>query len=792
MGMAIPFRIKGGLKFDEGPQMQVFPSDPTGAKADALSVGSLAVAKDSGKWFRKTTIGAGSDKWAALTTSQELAGIAPSWREPVFAVETRAMTLADAKDWINKREHIGGAEFYSNKPRRVLFTNLTDSDKAVYNISFYPQAKVVIAQDYELRSTLPVTADTTAGNSLTYAATINNPANATATTCTIVGNDIRVNLKNDGSVPTATIKELLEAIEAADTSNLVYMFNANYTDAEIRADIDTWTVPDVVAVTNFAGGSAGNSSDHSTRWEIGTTGQGKVVVDTDEDGDWNDFILQTRTDTITDAVNIGSPAAVAVGYDTLANAKGDMDGDNIFGGVAVTAGLRVYLFGLINGVPSGVYVVSGTSGNWTLTFETPAVGQYIYITSLSQWYRYTVVGWDTNVAAPPTMTMDGNASTYCVINEDQKAFTIHLGNNGTAITATVNDVKSAVNNRNMLSVVTQLTYNDYILYFNSGQSDSTDTVVAATAAAFGSGGVGGNWGFQIEDWQLKNNVKARVFPGDAVYVERGFHAGATWIFNDSNQWVKQGASSAEEMGRMQNFVGKSGDGNEMPGYSSTNVVTQSASLEAAIGQLDAEAGDTMTWVGKSKGDTAPNYGTTNAVTQSANLKNAVSQIDLEIGYLQAFLGKDKGNDAPAYTTTKVVGQGTNLETAVSALDDLLGAAKKEGKSSNVTTQVVADSILMEQDLAAEWMIHVREVANPSNVYTTKVFASHNADVGLAATVCDFSESSILEMGSTIPGLSISMDVEVSGPLNARAMRLLMAASSAVNVTMSRQVLRRQA
>ncbi len=72
MGTVAPFRIKGGLDLDGKVQFQVFPSAPSGELADSLSVGSLAIAQDSGKWYRKTTIGAGPDKWATLTTSMDL------------------------------------------------------------------------------------------------------------------------------------------------------------------------------------------------------------------------------------------------------------------------------------------------------------------------------------------------------------------------------------------------------------------------------------------------------------------------------------------------------------------------------------------------------------------------------------------------------------------------------------------------------------------------------------------------------------------------------------------------
>ncbi|MBF0214557.1 MAG: hypothetical protein HQM00_13515, partial [Magnetococcales bacterium] len=85
MGIPVPFRIKGGLDVDGKVQFQVFDAAPSGVKADKLAVGSLGIAQDTGQWYRKTTIGAGPDKWAALTTSTDLIGVAPRWLEPVDA-----------------------------------------------------------------------------------------------------------------------------------------------------------------------------------------------------------------------------------------------------------------------------------------------------------------------------------------------------------------------------------------------------------------------------------------------------------------------------------------------------------------------------------------------------------------------------------------------------------------------------------------------------------------------------------------------------------------------------------
>ena len=879
MGISVPFRINGGLNLDGKVQFKVFLTAPAGATADSLAVGSLVIAQDSGKWYRKTTIGSGPDKWSELVTNATLLGIAPSWRQPVTAVETRSMTTAEAKDWVNKRAHAGGTELTSNLKRRILFTNITDNaNGGVYEVTHFPQARVVIADAgwrYELRSTLPMTADTTAGNSLTLTMTINNPANATATTCVITGNNIVVNLKNDGTDSTALVSEVQAAIEAVDTDNKVYIYSPNV-DPEEFVD-DTFTIVQPMALTSFSGGTNGNNDANETVWVLGTVGNGKLTVRSDEDGDWNDFRCQTRTDSSTLQTQVQREAGVRGTSDSLVNAKADMDSDNLFDGVAVVSGLRVFLYLSSPGGPDGIYLVSGSSGSWTLTLEQAnQLGDVIHVTggtSADTYWAYNPTefsSWDSTTA-PAAMTMDSNATTYVSVDEVNKTITIHLGNNGTAITATVGNVDDALDS-NTFSAFYNQQYDDQVFSLKSWESDDSNTVITSTNAVFGTGGVGADWGFEGEALRKDagGNFNFRV-PGDTIYVEEGFNAGSVWTLNSSYQWVKQGASSTQEMGYVQTFIGKSGDGNELPNYSSTDVITQGANLEAAIGDLDEEAGDTMAFIGKSEGnamptytsatvvtqsgsleaavgeldaatgkvlgfigsaegdtsptytstdivtqsnsleaaigeldaaggdmlafmgaaegDTAPTYGTTNAVTQSATLEAGISQLDLEVGYVMAFLGKAKGNEAPAYTTVKVVSQGSSLETAVSALDDLLGAAKKESTANAVTTQVVADSIIMEQELAAEWMIHVREVANPNNVYFTKVTASHNAAVALAATTADFTESAILEMGSPITGLTIGMDMEVAGALNVRTMRLLIASTDAVDVTMTREVLR---
>ncbi|MBF0339471.1 MAG: hypothetical protein HQL95_00730 [Magnetococcales bacterium] len=695
MGTVAPFRIKGGLDLDGKVQFQVFPSAPSGFMADSLSVGSLGIAQDSGQWYRKTTIGAGPDKWAALTTSMDLIGIAPTWLQPVDAVETRSLSLNAARSWMNEKGIVGGVQLPGNAVKRVLYTHTVGAPPGIFETGFYPQASVRMDPEganppgshvYTLRSSLPTTAETTAGNALTFVATTNNPTDATETTCTITSNAIAVNLKNTAGASTAKMIEVIRAVEATDTNNIVYFTCPNFTAEEISSGIDTTTPMPPMALISFTGGSDGSGSADVTEWTLGTLGQGLMHFFSSDVGRWNDFSIVTTTN-----------------------------------------------------------------------------------------------------------AMDGVGTTSLVVDEVAKTFTIHLANNGTAITATVGDVINAVSAPTFSTFYGQA-YSGPLLAFDSdpAQSDADDVLITEECNETGTQGIAASWGFERVALRTVKGVTRQNHVGDTVYVADGFEKGSVYVFNDDGVWVKQGQSSTLESGFIQTFIGKSGDGSELPTYSSTDVVTQAANLETAIGQLDAATGDALAFMGKAIGEEMPLYADPVAVTQGASLNDGISQLDREVGYLLSFIGKGVGNEAPAYLTTKIVGQGTSLETAISALDDRLGLVSRESSATAVTSQVTADSILMEQELAAEWIIHAREVAHPGNVYVTRVVAAHNASIGVAATAATFNESAIIELGKPINGFEITMDVEVSGALNVRTMRLRMASAVPVDVTMNRAVLRRVA
>jgi len=151
------------------------------------------------------------------------------------------------------------------------------------------------------------------------------------------------------------------------------------------------------------------------------------------------------------------------------------------------------------------------------------------------------------------------------------------------------------------------------------------------------------------------------------------------------------------------FTGRAA-GQESPVYSSIHYVTQSADLEAAIGQLDAALYDLDTWTvgevadlndftGRGPGESSPTYSSTSYVTQGANLEVAIGELDAalssiesdlneetlnrvnEDGYIQSFIGKNAfGPEAPSYSSTDWITQGGSLERAIGELDAGLSAA----------------------------------------------------------------------------------------------------------------------
>ena len=310
--------------------------------------------------------------------------------------------------------------------------------------------------------------------------------------------------------------------------------------------------------------------------------------------------------------------------------------------------------------------------------------------------------------------------------------------------------------------------------------------------------------------------------GDALYIQDGTDAGKQFAYNGTG-WVLQGSASSTEIGYLQTFMGKSGNGSETPDYASTNVVTDGDSLEKGISDLDAEVGaGVATAQSRTVGpisDQAINLNvealddaigadvtSTNQATAGDSVNENITALDSAIGNDVAgasarTVGAISVQDANAniealddavgadVTSTKIAATTNSVNANISALDDVLGDAKTESKTDSVTTATTLDSVLVDGILAAEWLVHARSTVSGANIWAGKVLAIHDGTSTGDATTVDYNTFSILKTGSAIPALDF--EVVLSGAGVSQEMQIKATSSQSVNIRISRSLLNEQ-
>jgi hypothetical protein len=305
--------------------------------------------------------------------------------------------------------------------------------------------------------------------------------------------------------------------------------------------------------------------------------------------------------------------------------------------------------------------------------------------------------------------------------------------------------------------------------------------------------------------------------GDAAYVIGGSSAGKTFVFNGT-LWVLTDQSSLDEEGFIRAFIGKSGAGNVPPTYISNNFISDGQSLEVAVGYLDTALGanvadanfvrsafkvnaniqalDTGLGAKVSTGNHISTADSTNQNIQSLDtfagaalgvgnfialdqqLSAAITALDSELGpnlvdgtYVlnaakvnQNIQALDMGLGAKVTTGSYISGTvATNAN--IQALDTALAATALQISVPSVQSITTIDSIAGA--LSAKWLVRVTD---GTSVYSTEVYATSN---GVSA---DYTRYGTLKLGASITGLSVTVDLDVSG-----ALRLRVASAGIVSV-----------
>lgn len=276
-----------------------------------------------------------------------------------------------------------------------------------------------------------------------------------------------------------------------------------------------------------------------------------------------------------------------------------------------------------------------------------------------------------------------------------------------------------------------------------------DRVLFTSVAAVGTSnvyiwdGVGASWS---EDMNAETD-------GDAVLIQEGTFAEQQWVY-DGTSWVQfGGAANTQELEFLRSFIGKTGAGAEMPAYSSTDVVSPTANLEQAIGQLDAAIG-TQTFTNQF------------TVTSGQDVTGSLNALDVAVG-------------SKVYTENNVITDGESVSASLDKVDVVLGDLQTQNlvaNYTNITAVTTIDSIPVTQADVMDWRVIVEEAATPGRRTSSLFTALHDGAGGV-----DVARYATVRRGGNISGLAIEASV-VSGDLI-----LTVSSNVAVNVGVKRIV-----
>lgn len=299
------------------------------------------------------------------------------------------------------------------------------------------------------------------------------------------------------------------------------------------------------------------------------------------------------------------------------------------------------------------------------------------------------------------------------------------------------------------------------------------------------------------DWTLTEDLNPET-AGDTTYVIGGDEGGKTFQY-DGSDWVWIQGSASDEDAFIRAFIGKDGAGNELPLYTSTNIVANNDSLETAAGKLDAEAGYANAFMGKTDaGNEMPDYSSVNIVDDADSLETAIGKLDAAIGAavvdgevilsandvnenitaldgevesINDYLGKTVGDATPDYSSTEFVADDDNLTTAIGKLDAALAATSLTSTLTNVTSLTAVDTVAA---VTAEWDVFVRETATPTRVRAFKVFAMHNGtdvDSTIFATLTRGGAITGFAATVTFSGGNLVLNIQSTSAVDVKAQRL---------------------
>lgn len=251
----------------------------------------------------------------------------------------------------------------------------------------------------------------------------------------------------------------------------------------------------------------------------------------------------------------------------------------------------------------------------------------------------------------------------------------------------------------------------------------------------------------------------------------------TGSFLSDNQSAKQNLQQVEtEAENSRSSLGTNIGDTDMGLYTGV-VLTDNTNAKANIQELGNEAEADRQALGTNVGDTNMGTYTGALLNDNESAKQNIQQLESESESLRTLSGTAAGENDLGTFAGNIISDNTDVKSALGELEsEIEGISGGVSVSlSGVTAQVELDSVLVDEILSAEWELHAREDASPSNVKVQKVMALHNGHGGADASSVDSVSFAKLKLGSNFNS-EVSFDLQGTGA--SQRLRILVSSSTA--------------
>lgn len=171
--------------------------------------------------------------------------------------------------------------------------------------------------------------------------------------------------------------------------------------------------------------------------------------------------------------------------------------------------------------------------------------------------------------------------------------------------------------------------------------------------------------------------------------------------------------------------------------------------------------------------TPPAAGALTAIVGTDSVQGAIEKLDTKTANLLSVLGTALTDIDLGTMTGLTVASNSSVKTAIQSIVD---KTRFQTALSDITTVETIDTVPVVDYKRAQWLVEIASNTTSTDRYSALVSASNDGATGVT-----HSFSNIIQQGSPINGLTISVDI------NAGNMRLTVASTQAVDVKSTRYV-----